>query len=393
MSIITFGIFDKKLIIVAIITIINTIDLIISNETSEDYFEDILCSLLEELGPAIAGIIMNFTIKQKQIKTKKDKKRFKYLIFLFLLRLVKSSYERIYPYVVDISKYTFNPLLNTTNGIEIFLMSYGTYLLLNYKYYIHHIICMIIYCFLGIINDFILGSYFIVNYTYVYIYIIYIINEVILYCFLKYMMDKLYYHYIEVIIYWGIAGFLVKVCIFSGMIINERINDIEGIIDDISNYFAEANVFAIIFLQFIYLPSYYACYYISIILMIYYLRPNHMIITDELYVFIKLIFYKDNPNKYYTIVGFTLQIITLLFYFEILEFNFCNLNINTAKNIQIREGKDIDLRQSIRSNIELENQYYIKENDRQSTIEENVTGEKSNLKETEDNNLNQLDKK
>ena len=77
------------------------------------------------------------------------------------------------------------------------------------------------------------------NFKYIYIYIVYIINEVLLFCYLKYMMDKLYYHYSEVILFWGIAGFIVKIFIFSGMIIYEYENDLEGIIDEFKTYFAE----------------------------------------------------------------------------------------------------------------------------------------------------------
>ena len=74
--------------------------------------------------------------------------------------------------------------------------------------------------------------------------------------------------------------------------------------------------------------------------MIFYLKPNHIIITDEFYVYISLIFYQDNPNKYYTLIPFVFQILALLFYFEVLEYNFCSLNKNTIKNIQKRAEKD-----------------------------------------------------
>ena len=173
------------------------------------------------------------------------------------------------------------------------------------------------------------------------------------------MMDKLYYHYTEVILYWGISGFIVKTLIFSGMSIYEYKNNIEGIIDGIKTYFAETNVVVIIFLQFFYYILDGAVYHSLIILMLYYLRPNHMIITDEIHVYIGLIFYKEKPNKFYTIIPFVFQILALLFYFEILEFNFCNLNINTIKNIQMREREDIDSRKSVPNIIELGDQYII----------------------------------
>ena len=225
---------------------------------------------------------------------------------------------------------------------------------------------MVIFCVLGITNDFILENYFIIRYNYIYIYIVYILNEVLVFCYLKYMMDKLYYQFIEIILYWGITGTLVKLIIFSGMSIHEYNNDIEGIIDGLHKYFTETNVLIIIFYQFFYYLLDGAIYLVLIVLLLYYLRPNHMIITDEIHVYIGLIFYKDKPNKYYTLIPFVFQMLALMFYFEILEFNFCNLNINTAKNIHMR-GDLEDLsdcsRKSIVSTIELGDQYYLKHNE------------------------------
>ena len=86
--------------------------------------------------------------------------------------------------------------------VGIILIIFGTFLLLKYKYYIHHYISMIIYCILGIISDFILNSFFSLSYKYIYIYLRFIFDEVLLFCYIKYMMDKLYYHYIEVALFW-----------------------------------------------------------------------------------------------------------------------------------------------------------------------------------------------
>ena len=49
-----------------------------------------------------------------------------------------------------------------------------------------------------------------------------------------------------------------------------------------------------------------------------------------------------------------------MFYFEILEFNFCGLNENTVKNIQERESKQGDIDNSDTSTIEINGQYYMK---------------------------------
>ena len=338
MFFISLGVIDKKLLLLFLNIIINTIKLIIKNELPEEYWNDTLSSLMEEIGSIIGGIILIFTLKQKQKETKKDKKSFKYIFILFLLRFGRSCYELIFPYIVTDTNYRFNRILNTTNAVEINLTTLGTFLLLKYKYYIHHMISLIIFFILGITNDFIMKSYFIIKYNYFYVYIYYLIIEVSVFCYLKFMMDKLYYQYMEVLFYWGLTGLIEKLIILTGKLIYEHKNNIDGIIYNINVYFAETSVFAIIFIQFLYDLVENAFANLFLMLVLYYLRPNHLIFSDEMSVFFRIILYQDRENKYYTIIPFAFQILALMFYFEMLEFNFCNLNINTAKNIEKRLG-------------------------------------------------------
>ena len=387
MTIITVVKIDKKLLLIVFISIVRGINLVISNEVDDEKSNCILCSLEEEIGPIIAGILMLTKFKHKLDKKTENKKRFKHLIILFFLRLVKSCYERLRTIVLPGNDYKYNNLLNTTNGVEILLMTLGTFLILKYKYYIHHMISMGLFCALGITNDFILGSYPTVKYDFFFVYIIYIINEVLVFCYLKYMMDKLYYQYMEIILLWGIIGLIVKIIIFTGISIYEYKAKIDGIIDGLNTYFSETNVWIIIFFQLFYFLFYGAMYYTLIILLMYYLRPNLMIVTDELHVYAGLIFYKDQPNKYYTLPPFFFQIFALLFYFEVLELNFCNLNKNTVKNIQSREINDIDSTNTYSSEIELGDEYYLQKSETKKT-EENESNE--NYKVDKDNLLNEL---
>ena len=389
MFFISLGVIDKKLLLLFLNIIINTIKLIIKNELPEEYWNDTLSSLMEEIGSIIGGIILIFTLKQKQKETKKDKKSFKYIFILFLLRFGRSCYELIFPYIVTDTNYRFNRILNTTNAVEINLTTLGTFLLLKYKYYIHHMISLIIFFILGITNDFIMKSYFIIKYNYFYVYIYYLIIEVSVFCYLKFMMDKLYYQYMEVLLYWGLTGLIEKLLILTGKLIYESINNIDGIIYNLNAYFAETNVLAIIFIQFLYDIVIYASSNLFLMLVLYYLRPNHLIFSDEMSVFLRIILYQDRENKYYIIIPFAFQIFILLFYFEILEYNFCNLNQNTAKNIgnrlgNINEENDINNRHSNASDIELGNSYYLKNTDNKLDNDDNDD------KDDKDDNLNEL---
>ena len=105
------------------------------------------------------------------------------------------------------------------------------------------------------------------------------------------------------------------------------------------------------------------------ILILYYLRPNHTILTDQFYIYGTALFYQDNPNRYYTLIPFVFQIFILLFYFEILEFNFCKLNKNTAKNIKEREITDSEFNNddALDNAIELANNYIVEDNDSKSS--------------------------
>ena len=147
MAIICFGQIDKKLIFVIFVVIIRIIDTIIDYKVDGDYLNSYICSLTAEIGPILAGIILIVTIKQKQKEEDNSKKSFKYIIYFFILRAIKCCYEKIYPYFIKDKIYSFNRIINTINGIQIFLITFGTFLILKYKYYIHHYISMIIFVF------------------------------------------------------------------------------------------------------------------------------------------------------------------------------------------------------------------------------------------------------
>ena len=367
MALISFGRIDKKLLLIVFIVIINLIKLIVVMEVNEKYYNKTLINITKEIGAIIIGIFMNCKYKEKQNKIGKNKKSFKYILYLFLFRLIKSSYEIFYIHIIN-DKYILTELLNTTNGLELILMSIGTYILLKYKYYIHHIISMIIYLSLSIAIDFILQNFQNSQYDYVYIYIIYIVNEISFFCYLKYLMDKIYYNYKEVVIYMGIIGFITNMLGYGAVFIYQyKLNTKESIINELREYFVFdiTKVLSFIFLQLFFVLLNGGLYYLLIVLMIFYFKPNYIVMTDEIYVFIECIAYKDKKNKYYTFIPFFVQIFVLLIYFEIIELNFFKLNENTTKNILKREeiekeeeNEDEQLKDEIEQ-IELNGEYIL----------------------------------
>jgi hypothetical protein len=71
---------------------------------------------------------------------------------------------------------------------------------------------------------------------------------------------------------------------------------------------------------------------------IYYFNPNYILISYHLAKVVKNIIdiIKDEPGKLYCLIFFVLQFFSLRFYLEIIEFNFCGLNENTKRNINLR---------------------------------------------------------
>jgi len=365
MAFISYGRIDKKLLWVLFMIIAKAIFIYVSTKIKA--VNGILVSFMEEIGAIIFGVILHFIFRQKNGKSKKGKKRsIIHLLIIFLFRAIECSFNIIFPYFERNREYLFSEILNTTNGLEIIVITGGTFLMLNYKYYIHHFISMIVFCALGISMDIIIKS-FLLHFKYIYFYIIIILNEVLVYCYLKYMMDKLYYKYTEIIIYWGLIGLTVYLFIYSGLSLYEYINDIDGYIFKVRKYFTDTSIVSIIFQQIIYYIFQGGIYYSLMILLLFYLRPNHMIIADEIQVYLVMILFKKKPNKAYSVIPFAFQILALLFYFEILELNFCGLNKNTAKNIEARGNIENDInndtdndRNTFGSNIELEGQYLLK---------------------------------
>jgi len=360
MSIISYGFIDKKLFLVALIIIFKIINNVINNNYSYEYLNSYLGLLESEIGPILASIILYFKFKNKQKHKLKTKKSIKYIIILVIFRAIQFGILNISNIIMSKNlKYNYDILLNSINGVEIIFISIATSLMLKYKYYAHHKISMIIYCLLGISIDFIFNNFFILNYKYIPIFIIEIINEILLYCYIKYMLDKLYYNYIYIIFYWGIIGSAIKFCTISGFIIYQRINGTDEILNNINTYFSEINVAIIIFYQFVYHILDSAIHYSLIILLLYYLRPNHIIITDQINVYLISMLNDNTSNKWYTIIPFIFQILALFVYFEIIEINFWNLNKNTTKNILKREMEESEGEFFDNDNIEIDNQYYI----------------------------------
>ena len=85
------------------------------------------------------------------------------------------------------------------------------------------------------------------------------------------------------------------------------------------------------------------------------LSPNHMMISYAISKMANILANSQSNKKWHSLILFAILFIILLFFLEIFEFNFCNLNKNTKRNIEERSLASMDMRESISSvNNELE---------------------------------------
>ena len=128
------------------------------------------------------------------------------------------------------------------------------------------------------------------------------------------------------------------------------------------------------------------------LLIIQYFSYNHILISLDLYLIViySIIFitsFKKYKYRLFFLIPAFFQILSLLFYVEILEFNFCNLNRNTKRNIMLRQEKENLLRNSSNtSDIEIDNDLIIKHPQEKTDLELNEIVDES--EEKDDGNEN-----
>ena len=97
-----------------------------------------------------------------------------------------------------------------------------------------------------------------------------------------------------------------------------------------------------------------------------YFSLNHVLISLLLHNIAFVLYqcicdYKLLKIKLLFLIPAFFQVFSLLFYLEILEFNFCNLNRNTRRNIMLREEEEMLLRNNTNaSDIEIDKDLIVK---------------------------------
>ena len=333
----SLGIIDKKLIWALIFTLSQILKDLVNNKYLKDKQHEEMNSIGGGIGQILIILIPFFTYKnQNKSKEKKcTKKNFLYIFLLILFDLVFHIIIALNQKFTGASTNHHDSCFCSKVSVEIILITLVTFLFLKYKYFIHHIISLIIFCIIGVCIDFLLNNWednlLSKPFLQIIFYFIIILLEIVNYSYHKYMMDKLYFHYWNITLATGLSLFTQT---FGSLVLNLIKKEEKTI-----NLFHELKPGYIILGFFLNIIIGFG-QYLSRILLLDYFSPNHMMISYELIKIYHVLMKSPSENKYYSLIFFVLQFLILMFYLEILEFNFCKLNENTKRNVQQRAGSE-----------------------------------------------------
>ena len=235
------------------------------------------------------------------------------------------------------------------DALEIVFMTLVTYFLLKYKYYIHHFISIIMLIVLCIINDAILENFTHTSVSTVFSSILYILADSFIYSYFKYLISNRYYHFVDVYFMTGIFDTFYYISSLIIVLTTQYINGTNKLIFQFFEYYNEYGASRLITI-FLFTGLLLKGILMSIFdgLIVSELTPNYCAIVYELGKIPTTIYSIEGYKKWIILVLSIFQILSLLFYLEILEYNFCSLNKNTKKSIedrvnnQLNEGDNYD---------------------------------------------------
>ena len=353
---IKLGEFKKALLLPLSLAFTQIILLVLDNIIHEKVKNHILESTSLGIGELLIIIIPHikfFSISNKKEKTKCkcSKKIFLHYFILLILFALKANII----FVLNIKNLHFNnhsiSMIKTENisfkqTLEIIIINILSKFLLKNKFFVHHYLSLILFCVFSLGIDILLKNYKTLldndfqKFGYCFILFGFLL-EGSYYCYIKYMIDRHYHQYWNITLSVGIMILLANSISIVLLLMTEK-----GSMNLI-NYFHQVSVGTIIS-KFILNTLFQFAYSIFEILTIFYLSPEYILIAQNLsniyliiYVLVNRNQYITNKFQYFSFMFFIFQIFFLMVYLEIIELNFCNLNKNTRKNIELRADDEI----------------------------------------------------
>ena len=328
------GAVDKKLVIPFLLSIVyilyNLYEYLFEYDDSimfVDYAGNSFGQILVLIIPCI------FKIRKDEEERKKcTKENIKDYFFLILISFFYCAVEILSIYFVD-------DALCYLEGSEIIIIFIMTSLFMKYKYYMHHIISLIIFIITSIVIDIILNNFQNSRIESIFTQIACAIIEATWYCYIRYMIETKYHYYWNILFIIGVTNLIFFLLAFVVLFSIKKLSNNPDILENL-DYFSTDNIGNIILRFLIEFIPFGFIYYILEMITLSQFTINHIFACYRISKIPEIFIGIDNPLKWLSIIPIILQIISLLFYLEIFEYNFCDLNKNTKRNIQSREQAD-----------------------------------------------------
>ena len=160
-------------------------------------------------------ISAKYKYRKAHKKRNSKKKKFLDYFILFLTAAFYNINNYIQVYFGEIYKGEESSALDlyVNDSLQIIFLTIITYFFLKYKYYIHHIISIIIFVVLSIIIDLILGYYYNKNiYTFISSLVSVFVNS-FNFSYFKYLIEEKYYYSLDIIYIYGIIRLILYLII------------------------------------------------------------------------------------------------------------------------------------------------------------------------------------
>ena len=160
-----------------------------------------------------------------------------------------------------------------------------------------------------------------------------------MYSYLKYLIAVKYYYFMDVLLLLGIINLILHFITLGIILLIQNQNGENTLINFCKEYYDELGIGYMI-LRFLF-GLVFIGFFVGILefLILNELIPNYVIIGYALGKIPTYIINSEGINRWIILIISIFQIIILLFYLEIFEYNFCSLNKNTKRNILEREQK------------------------------------------------------
>ena len=273
--------------------------------------------------------------KKKKVPMKQYIKDYSILFFINAFFM----FQRLIPYyIVSDDKYE-NIELFISETLEIIFITLITHFFLKYKYYMHHIISLIAIVILSVITDLVLKNYFYASIASVIQSISYVLVSSIMYTYFKYLMENKYYYYMDILFVMGIFDCISYTISFCIILLVQHIKGTNKLIFQFYEYYNEFGSWKMISIfLFGFIPR-------GVILLVLEMKIVDMLGPCFDYVSLEISYIPStimsikSNNRWIVLALSLFQVLFILFYLEILEYNFCSLNKNTKKHISERERK------------------------------------------------------